>query len=143
MHNCKATNDGRVEDLINEYLAKVKKATDLLEHAFGTKSILRLWRTNKIPQRGSIIEGVTYELHGIGCRVYLSEACIDFDYGPDERVDGFDLWRLYVYACEVPHRYKKHTDEKTLKREFNEFLEKGNAKRVRGSGSNLYFMQSC
>lgn len=40
MCNCKAMTDGKIEDLINEYLAQVKKATDLFEHAFGTKSIL-------------------------------------------------------------------------------------------------------
>ncbi|WP_371914380.1 hypothetical protein [Pseudomonas sp. NFR09] len=33
-----------------------------------------------------------------GCCVYLSNLYIDFDCGPDDRVDSFDLWRLYVYA---------------------------------------------
>ncbi|WLI09330.1 hypothetical protein PSH66_13675 [Pseudomonas sp. FP597] len=65
----------------------------------------------KIPQRGSIANEVTYELHGIGCRVYLAETCIDFDYGPDERIDGFDRWRLYMYACELPLRYQKHINK--------------------------------
>ena len=36
-----------LENLIIEYLAQVKKATDLLELSFGTKNILRLWRSNK------------------------------------------------------------------------------------------------
>lgn len=58
-----------LEDLIAEYLAHVKKATDLLEQSFGTKNILRLWRSKKIPQQGSVTGDITYELHGIGCRV--------------------------------------------------------------------------
>ncbi len=130
-----------LEDLIAEYLAHVKKATDLLEHSFGTKNILRLWRSKKIPQRGSVTGDITYELHGIGCRVYLPEACIDFDYGPDERVDGFDIWRLYIYACELPRRYKKYANKESLEHDFNEYLKLGKAKKIEGSTSNLYFIQ--
>lgn len=130
-----------LDNLISEYLTQVKEATDLLEASFGTKNILRLWRSKKIPQRGPVTGGITYELHGIGCRVYLSEICIDFDYGPDGRVDGFDAWRLYMYACEIPHKYEKYTDKEFLDREFNEFLKKGTAKKIKESMSNLYFMQ--
>ncbi|OPA94079.1 hypothetical protein BFW88_09755 [Pseudomonas fluorescens] len=130
-----------LENLITEYLAQVKKATDLLEQSFGTKNILRLWRSKKIPQRGSVTDDVTYELHGIGCSVYLSEICDDFDYGPDERIDGFDSWRLYMYACEVPSKYKKYTNKESLELEFSEYLKKGKAKKITGSMSNLYFMQ--
>jgi hypothetical protein len=130
-----------LENLITEYLGQVEKATDLLEHAFGTKNILRLWRSNKIPQRGTVVADVTYELHGIGCSVYLSEICIDFDYGPDGRVDGFDAWRLYMYACEMPRKYKKYTNKDSLEREFNAYLKEGKAKRIEGSTSSLYFLQ--
>ena len=130
-----------LEDLIAEYLAHVKKATDLLEQSFGTKNILRLWRSKKIPQQGSVTGDITYELHGIGCRVYLPEACIDFDYGPDERVDGFDIWRLYIYACELPRRYKKYANKESLEHDFNEYLKLGKAKKIEGSTSNLYFIQ--
>ncbi|MFT0477078.1 DUF6896 domain-containing protein [Pseudomonas antarctica] len=130
-----------LENLIAEYLEQVKKSTDLLEQVFGTKNILSLWRSKKIPQRGKVADDVTYELHGIGCRVYLSEICVDFDYGPDERVDGFDAWRLYLYACETPLKYKKYTNKESLEREFNAYLKKGKAKKVEGSTSNLYFIQ--
>ena len=130
-----------LKNLISGYLAHVKKATDLLEQTFGTKNILRLWHSKKIPQQGSVTDDVTYELHGIGCSVYLSEVCVDFDYGPDERVDGFDPWRLYMYACEVPRRYKKYTNKDSLEHDFSEFLKKGKAQKISGSTSNLYFMK--
>lgn len=135
-------NTQTLENLITEYLAQVKKATDLLEKTFGTKNILRLWRSNKIPRRGSVTDDVTYEPHGIGCSVYLSEICVDFDFGPDERVDGFDAWRLYMYACEVPHRFKKYTDREFLEREFDEYLKKGKAKKIEDSSSSLYFIKT-
>ena len=61
-----------LDSLITEYLAQVKKATDLLEHAFGTRNILRLWRSKKIPQRGPVTDDVTYELHGlVAVYIYL------------------------------------------------------------------------
>ena len=131
-----------LEHLITDYLKQVKKATNLLEQVFGTKNIIGLWRSKKIPQRGTVAANVTYELHGIGCSVYLSEICVDFDYGPDDRVDGFDSWRLYMYACETPSKYKKYTDKQALEREFNAYLKKGKAKKIEGSTSNLYFIQS-
>ncbi|WP_428847433.1 DUF6896 domain-containing protein [Pseudomonas pergaminensis] len=130
-----------LETLISEYLNHVYEATELLERYFGTKNILRLWRSGKIPQRGSVTKDVTYELHGIGCCVYLSNLYIDFDYGPDDRVDGFDIWRLYNYACELPHKYKQYTDEGYLEHEFLEYLKLGKAKKIPGSTSNLYFIQ--
>ena len=131
-----------LEHLITDYLKQVKKATNLLEQVFGTKNIIGLWRSKQIPQRGTVAANVTYELHGIGCSVYLSEICVDFDYGPDDRVDGFDSWRLYMYACETPSKYKKYTDKQALEREFNAYLKKGKAKKIEGSTSNLYFIQS-
>lgn len=130
-----------LENLISGYLAHVKKATDLLELAFGTKNILGLWRSKKILQRGSLTDNTTYEPHGIGCRVYLSGICIDFDYGPDGRVDGFDPWRLYIYACELPRKYKKFTNKEYLESEFLEYLKLGKANKIPGSMSNLYFIQ--
>lgn len=103
-----------LEDLINEYLKQIQQATELLERSFGTRDILELWWTNKIPRRGVVTDGVEYEPHGVGCSVYISDLCIDLDYGPGGRVDGFDPWRLYMYACETPQKYKKYTDMKFL-----------------------------
>lgn len=125
--------------LIDDFLAQVEKATDLLELRFGTKCIIRLWRAKEIPQRGEILDGINYELHGVGCRVYFPELCVDFDYGPDGRVDGFDVWRLYIYACEVPLLHSKYVDQGVLKRDFNEYVTLGKIVRISGSTSSLYF----
>ncbi|EJN20394.1 hypothetical protein PMI36_04201 [Pseudomonas sp. GM79] len=128
-----------LECLVDDFLIQVDRATDLLEKKFGRKCILRLWRLNEIPQRGIVTDGVSYELHGVGCRVSFPEVCVDFDYGPDERVDGFDIWRLYVYACEVPSLYPKYTDQSVLERDFKEYIRLGKVERVSGSLSSLYF----
>lgn len=131
-----------IENLISDYLGQVKMATDLLESAFGTKNILGLWRSKKIPQRGKITDDATYELHGIGCRVYIPHICIDFDYSTDGRIDGFDAWRLYLYACEVPKKHPKYTNKTTTEQEFSEYVAKGKAKKIHDPTSNLYFQSS-
>jgi hypothetical protein len=71
--------------------------------------------------------------------VYFPEICVDFDYGPGERVDGFDVWRLYIYACEVPLLHPKYIDQGALKRDFNEYISLGKVEGVSGSMSKLYF----
>ncbi|MVV48761.1 hypothetical protein EJA72_10980 [Pseudomonas sp. PB120] len=128
-----------LEYLIDDFLDQVKRATDLLESRFGKKCILPLWGTKEIPQRGEILDGISYELHGVGCRVYFPGVCVDFDYGPDERVDGFDVWRLYNYACEVPLLHPKYLVQDVLKRDFGEYLIAGKVERISGSMSRLYF----
>ncbi|WP_422396258.1 DUF6896 domain-containing protein [Pseudomonas trivialis] len=79
----------------------------------------------------------------MGCSVYLPEVCVDFDYGPDGRLDGFDLWRLYMYACELPKKYKKYNDKDLLEREFNTYLIKGKAKRRPPAATPTSFTEIC
>ncbi|MGF0242593.1 DUF6896 domain-containing protein [Rhodococcus sp. IEGM1300] len=128
-----------LEYLIDDFLAQVERATDLLEDKFGKKCVLQLWRKNDIPRSGEILDGISYELHGVGCRVYFPEMCIDFDYGPSERIDGFDVWRLYIYACEVPLRHPKYLNEDALKQDFHDYVSLGKIERIFESMSNLYF----
>ncbi|PKH28886.1 hypothetical protein BI292_27595 [Pseudomonas sp. 43NM1] len=128
-----------LEYLIEDFLEKVDKATAMLEKKFGDRFILRLWGTKKIPQRGTVSGNVTYELHGVGCRVYLPEACIDFDYGPDGRIDGFDSWRLYIYANEFPERHPQYTELEIVERDLDEYITAGKVKRMHSGMSNLYF----
>lgn len=100
-----------LEQLIFEFLSRVEEATALLEKKFGTRCILGLWGANKIERCGVITGGITYELHGYGCEIYLPDACIDFDYGAGGRIDGFDAWWLYLYACEKPETLENITSQ--------------------------------
>lgn len=127
-----------LEQLIFDFLSKVEKAATLLEEKFGTRCILRLWRTNKIERCGIIVENITYELHGVGCAVYLPEVCVDFDYGADGRTDGFDVWRLYLFACELPKQYEKYTDKNVLKSEFQDYIAAGYLEKMSGPTDYLY-----
>ncbi|MCS3839753.1 hypothetical protein HNR03_004367 [Pseudomonas sp. JAI111] len=131
-----------LDQLIFDYLFMVDKATALLEEKFGSRCILRLWRTNKIERCGTIIGDITYELHGVGCAVYFPDLCVDFDYGPDGRTDGFDVWRLYIFACELPTKYKKYADKKVLETDFNGYLTLGKFERMSKSPGELYCLRT-
>jgi hypothetical protein len=85
---------------------------------------------------------ITYELHGVGCAVYFPDLCIDFDYGPDDRTDGFDVWRLYIFACELPLKYKKYTDKGVLENEFKEYVTLGKVEKISSSTDELYFLRT-
>lgn len=87
----------KVIKLIDEYLADVEVFMKLFAEKFQRRDVLRAWREKVIPQSGKINNEVEYELHGVGCRVYFFDRIVDFDFGPYQRTDGFDVWRLERY----------------------------------------------
>ncbi|KAA6167393.1 hypothetical protein F3K53_29145 [Pseudomonas veronii] len=55
-----------------------------------------------------------------------------------KKVDRSRKETKLFYACEFPHRYKTHTNKKSLERDFNKYLKQGKARKISGSTSNLY-----
>lgn len=66
-------------------------------------------------------ETFTYSIHGVGCRVVAKSVIIDFDFGPGGRIDGFDAWRLSLFAQNS--EFHDLSDLGKLEREIKE-LEK-------------------
>ena len=131
------TDDKNLEDLINDFLSKVEIGTELLEKKFGTRNILRLWRSKQIERCGEITDGIQYELHGVGCAIHFPSESVDFDYGSNNRIDGFDVWRLYIYALDRPLTYEKYCDKKTLEKEFKELISLNRIEKM-SINDNLY-----
>lgn len=111
-------------ELISEYLASVKKYKTILQNHFGQKNLLQGWRSGSIPQSGEINSSIAFQFHGSGCTVEHGEIEISFDFGFDNDLDGFDLWRLTNYAECFPVRYSKILSGSTLEDEFNDLIEK-------------------
>jgi hypothetical protein len=130
-----------LESLIFDFLTAVEDSLVLLERQFGSRSLLALWREKKIEQRGELRHGISYQLHGKGCMIEYPEFCIDFDYGPNERTDGFDAWRLYNYACEFPEKHKKYTDIKIVEAELAQYEQMQKIRKLKNSNSDLYFFE--
>ncbi|MBJ7372066.1 MULTISPECIES: DUF6896 domain-containing protein [Pseudomonas] len=135
-------NDTTLEDLIKDFLSKVQKGTTLLQEKFGTRNILRLWRSGQIERCGEVNDGVEYELHGIGCAIHFPNESVDFDYGSNNRIDGFDEWRLYMYATDRPLKYKKYTDMKFLESEFKTYIDAGRIEKMSPSDDLYVFIDS-
>ncbi|UVM52597.1 hypothetical protein LOY38_11445 [Pseudomonas sp. B21-015] len=70
------------------------------------------------------------------------EHCVDFDFGPNGRTDGFDAWRLYNYACESPEKYAKYTNVATVESELNQYIQEDMVKKIDNFTSNLYFLRN-
>lgn len=104
--------DLQLLELIESYQKHVEEACNLFRTNLGVKgSILAAWRRfpiegyggteiPTIPREGMLDSqrDITYSFHGIGCCVTFSSLVVDFDFGPQGRFDGFDAWRLYLYA---------------------------------------------
>jgi hypothetical protein len=88
--------------LIAEYGGAVSDAFDALVHRFGTTEVLRAVRRDAASRSGTLGQGDEYAFHGIGCRVTQRGVTVDFDFGPNGTVGGFDAWRLWAFAAELP-----------------------------------------
>lgn len=128
-----------LEILINDFIAMVESSTLVFERKFGTRDIRQLWRTKAIKRCGRVTRGVKYELHGIGCRINLSTGSVDFNYGPNGEINGFDVWRLYNFARERPSKYKKYCDKKIIEKELEEYINLKKIKKL-SAISNLYVL---
>lgn len=56
------------------------------------------WLELDIPSKGELKSGIEYFKHGFGCQVNLPEGAVDFDFGKNGQIDGFDEWRLWKFC---------------------------------------------
>lgn len=92
--------------LIRDYHAKVHEALVLM-HRSGIRmpSSNLQWIKANIPQSGLLDGDIAYVKHGIGCTVYLPDGEVDFDFGMLGEINGFDVWRLFIFAREKLSTY--------------------------------------
>lgn len=127
-----------VLNLIQDYLGDIRLIINLFKKKYGRTDILRAWHEGVIPQCGNIGDTAEYELHGIGCSVFFPDRNVDFDFGPEQRIDGFDLWRLKKYLDQRPD-VKKYINGEKLEIFFDQLIEsKIIVKEYQNS--NLYFL---
>lgn len=112
-----------VLSLIDDFLQDIKKFNVLFEKIYHRKDILRAWHEKVIPQYGKLSDSIEYELHGIGCCIIYPDREVDFGFGPNHQINGFDLWRLTRYS-----RSRKDIlsiTEEELAFEFNSLIKEG------------------
>ncbi len=132
------TKKAIVLNLIKDYLNEVRGFMECFSGEYGRSDMLKAWREGLIEKDGSLPGGIDYELHGIGCRIYKSDCELDFDFGPENRTDGFDLWRLKGYLSQRTD-IQKILDIDDLSISFNELESEGVIVKLYGN-SSLYFL---
>ena len=88
-----------IRDLIQSYSEAVRESFAELMTVYPYFCMRPLGLT--IPRVGELPSGRTYSFHGIGCRFEKDDITVDMDFGPNGRIDGFDAWRLCVFANDI------------------------------------------
>lgn len=117
-------NKESLSELIKEYLIDVDKFMSLLRQKIGDKHPLESVRHGLISKEGSL-EGIKYNFHGKGCRFEKSGRTIEFDFGLGLNHEGFDLWRLGIYAQSRSRDFPQYQDLKILSDDFNTAVREG------------------
>ena len=138
-----------IVNLITDYQANVERVMTAFKQEFNRTDLLTAYRHDKIyPQVGSLKKYhiKRYAFHGIGLAVdFDDKTSVDFDFEflPEQRHDGFDLWRLGEFVSSQPDKYKKYLDKKKLEEDFNRLVErKVIVKPEINPSTSLYFFQS-
>ena len=88
-----------VLQLVLDYRRAVDVAVSALRHQAGTDDLWSAIRSGTLAKRGRLIAPRgRYTFHGAGCCFEIARRTVDVDFGPDGRHDGFDAWRLGLYA---------------------------------------------
>ncbi|MEP2239874.1 MAG: hypothetical protein ABJI22_16005 [Maribacter sp.] len=122
------TDSGNVLELIKDFTSTVNKGVQILKIEFGVSDLLKGWHSGLYKQTGKLRDlGIEfYAFHGCGLALHFRNKKVDFDfaYVPEQRHDGFDLWRLHGFAQGQPKKYNKYLDKNNLEKDFKQLLQK-------------------
>lgn len=91
--------DDRLRPLIDDYKSTVARAVDALDATgIPRPASTTEWVGYDVPGRAELVGGGEYFIHGFGCAVRLPDISVDFDFGDDGQIDGFDWSRLLSFA---------------------------------------------
>jgi hypothetical protein len=98
-----------LRNLIERYLAAVGTAVETLRRVFSETDLLWSVSTGLIPYGGQL-GSESFRFHGVGCEYDFGDYFVDFHFGPDGRCDGFDAWRLWIFARQFPEEYPEYQE---------------------------------
>ncbi len=131
--------DARLARLVADYLAAVEAAVALLEASGIERPATNVaWARNPLPSAGELAGGVPYRKHGYGCAVQLPQGTVEFDFGPRGEINGFDDWRLAVFAGPGLGRYGLRSEDE-LSALFRRHVEAGE---LQASGFVLHYLRA-
>jgi len=95
------------------------------------------WVGYDVPGSGSLPDGGEYNIHGYGCAVNSPAVRVDFDFGADGQIDGFDCWRLLRFAGNKLEKQYGIADESELRSIFDNACNSGE---LADSGYILWYL---
>lgn len=112
---------------VEDYLHHVRKVCELFETQLGATMPRQAYRSGRIPAHGVLGDegSIEYRFHGNGCEVFFGDVLVDFDFGPGDRVDGFDQWRLSRFVKSRADEYPELQNPVALKRAFGALKSAG------------------
>lgn len=113
----------RLIKMIKEFQANVLEAASLFEKYKGvTQSKLARSRFEGLATDGFLDpeQTIEYYFHGIGLCVTFPNRRIDWDFGLNGRIDGFDAWRLWIFATEGTDNFPEFKQKENLDKVFRE-----------------------
>lgn len=128
--------DPRLANLISSYQTAVAECVVALADAGATLPTRDYdWPPDGFPTTGKLPDGRDYFCHGIGCAVRSEKGrTVDFDFGENGQIDGFDLSGLLTYVGATPQHFGFETRE-----EIAANFEAANSE-LAFSGSILYYL---
>lgn len=124
--------DSRLLNLIKDYQNSVRNAV-ILMYRSGVQMpySASAWQRMDIPGTGVLESGAGYLKHGFGCAVELKSGKVDFDFGANGEIDGFDLWRLVQFANGIWNDYGFNSCGEVeelfdISKDNSEFFQDGN-----------------
>jgi len=128
--------------LIDDYQAAVRRVVSALRVGFGRNDLLLAWHSREIPKDG-VTSGIRFSFHGVGCRATVDGVKVDFDFGLDGRIDGFDAWRLWYFARQNPTRYPQFRRQEDVEAALERLARSGEIERSRDAPSDhLWYLRS-
>ncbi|MHA3913787.1 DUF6896 domain-containing protein [Halovulum sp. GXIMD14793] len=128
--------------VIEAYLRRVATGLDLFRSQIGETHPLHSWRSGHLLQKGRLGENLGYEFHGVGCAFTFPDCRVDFDFGPDGRTDGFDVWRLGLFVDSCPQNFPYYASQSALENDFSSAVEARRIVKLERANCNLYYLNS-
>lgn len=129
-----------IDRVIDEYVRCVRQYVSTMQEHFGSSNLLLDWREGRIPKQGQIGD-IGFVFHGVGCTVNTPSSSIEFDFGPDGMVGGFDAFRLSSFAISLRSSHDSTVTENDFQKCLARLQERGKviAPRLDPSPHLLYF----
>ncbi len=136
----------RLIEMIKHFQSNVLEAASLFEKYKGiSQDKLSRSRFEGLAHDGFLDseQTIEYYFHGIGLCVTFPDRTIDWDFGYNGSLDGFDLWRLWIFVTEGTDQFPEFKAKKALEKAFKEAEIQGIIqKRFRNFQDELYYFSS-